>query len=144
LPHNGSARAVQRHVRTDVDTAEHVRAGAAAPAAGAQRVGRLRPVYHRLEDRIRAHILLCRPALLLVRVAETTTGQTWPAIRATLDRLHLITVTGRAGTFRQTTEPTKPQRDLFTALALEHPRRSSRSPPPTRSRRPGAVDAPVA
>jgi transposase len=38
----------------------------------------LRPVYHRLEDRIRAHVLLCWLALLLVRVAETSTGHTWP------------------------------------------------------------------
>ncbi len=43
----------------------------------------LRPVHHRLEDRIRAHVLLCWLALLLVRVAETSTGATWPTIRAT-------------------------------------------------------------
>ncbi|GAA2216920.1 hypothetical protein GCM10010429_46870 [Micromonospora olivasterospora] len=34
----------------------------------------LRPVLHRREDRIRAHILLRWLALLLIRVAETTTG----------------------------------------------------------------------
>jgi hypothetical protein len=83
----------------------------------------LRPVYHRLEDRIRAHVLLCWLALLLVRVAETTTARTWPAIRTDLERLHLITFTGPAGTFRQTTELTKPQRDLFTALALDPPKK---------------------
>lgn len=83
----------------------------------------LRPVYHRLEDRIRAHVLLCWLALLLVRVAETGTEATWPTIRATLQRLHLVTFTGPAGTFRQTTELTKPQRDLFTALALEPPKK---------------------
>ena len=37
-------------------------------------------------------------ALLLVRVAETTTGRTWPTIRAELQRLHAITYTGAAGT----------------------------------------------
>jgi transposase len=83
----------------------------------------LRPVYHRLEDRIRAHILLCWLALLLVRVAETTTGHTWPTIRTELDRLHTITFTGPTGTFRQRTELTKPQRDLFTALALTPPKK---------------------
>ena len=35
----------------------------------------LRPVYHRLEERIRAHVLLCWLALLLVRVAENATGR---------------------------------------------------------------------
>jgi transposase len=83
----------------------------------------LRPVYHRLEDRIRAHVLLCWLALLLVRVAETTTALTWPKIRADLDRLHAITFTGPTGTFRQATELTKPQRDLFTALTLDPPKK---------------------
>jgi len=83
----------------------------------------LRPVHHRLEDRIRAHVLLCWLALLLARVAEATTGRTWPAIRTDLQRLHLITFTGPAGTFRQTTEITKPQRDLFTALAIDPPKK---------------------
>jgi hypothetical protein len=36
----------------------------------------MRPVYHRVEQRIRAHVLLCWLALLLIRIAETTTGQT--------------------------------------------------------------------
>lgn len=36
----------------------------------------LRPVFHRRGDRIRAHVQLCLLALLLTRVAETTTGQT--------------------------------------------------------------------
>ena len=83
----------------------------------------LRPVYHRLEDRIRAHILLCWLALLLIRVAETTTGRTWPTIRDQLERLHTITFTGPAGTFRQTTELTKTQRDLLTALKLDPPKK---------------------
>jgi transposase len=83
----------------------------------------LRPVYHRLEDRIRAHVLLCWLALLLVRVAETTTGRTWPKIRAELDRIHAITFTGPSGTFRQTTELTKVQRDLLTALKLDSPKK---------------------
>ena len=38
----------------------------------------LRPVYHRREDRIRAHVLLCWLALLLIRVAETTAGDPGP------------------------------------------------------------------
>src|SRR4051795_7583767 len=42
----------------------------------------LRPVYHRLEDRIRAHVLLCWLALLLARIVETRTATTWPRARA--------------------------------------------------------------
>jgi transposase len=37
----------------------------------------LRPVYHRRSDRIKAHVLLCWLALLLIRVAENETEQTW-------------------------------------------------------------------
>ena len=84
----------------------------------------LRPVYHRLEDRIRAHVLLCWLALLLIRIVETTTGRTWNTIRADLQRLHLVTFTGPAGTFRQTTEPTKPQRDLDSTGGRNAPARS--------------------
>ena len=83
----------------------------------------LRPVYHRREERIRAHVLLCWLALLLIRIAENTSGQTWNQIRTQVQRLHAITFTGPAGTFRQTTEPTKAQRDLFTALSVDLPKR---------------------
>jgi hypothetical protein len=44
----------------------------------------LRPVYHRKEERIRAHVILCWLALLLIRIAQTTVGATWNTIwRAT-------------------------------------------------------------
>lgn len=83
----------------------------------------LRPVYHRREDRIRAHVVLCWLALLLIRVAETSTGQTWNRLRKELDRLHAVTYTGPAGTFRQATDLTKPQRDIFTALDVTPPKK---------------------
>jgi Transposase DDE domain len=85
----------------------------------------LRPVYHRREDRIRAHVLLCWLALLLIRVAETTAGDpwTWQRIRTELQRLHAVTYSGPAGTFRQTTEPAKSQRDVLTALGLDPPKK---------------------
>ncbi|ONI91726.1 transposase [Saccharothrix sp. ALI-22-I] len=92
----------------------------------------LRPVHHRREDRIRAHVLLCWLALLLIRIAETTTGQTWPSMRDELQRLHLGTFTGPAGTFRQRTEITPAQRKILAALALDEPRRVHEATPATR------------
>jgi Transposase DDE domain len=83
----------------------------------------LRPVFHRREDRIRAHVILCWLALLLIRVAENTADQPWNRIRAELQRQHAITWTGPAGTFRQTTDLTKPLRDLYTALSIEPPKK---------------------
>lgn len=82
----------------------------------------LRPVYHRREERIRAHVTLCWLALLLVRIVETTTAATWPNVRRELQRLHVGTFTGPAGTFRQRTELTKPQRDLYAKLQLTPPK----------------------
>jgi hypothetical protein len=83
----------------------------------------LRPVYHRREDRIRAHVILCWLALLLARIAENATGQTWPELRRELSRIHIGTFTGPAGTFRQRTELTKPQRDILRTLQIEAPPR---------------------
>ena len=83
----------------------------------------LRPVYHRREDRIRAHVLLCWLALLLIRIVETTTGATWNTLAAELRRLHVITFTGPAGTFAQRTELTEAQRAIYTALELAPPKK---------------------
>lgn len=83
----------------------------------------LRPVFHRLERRIRAHILLCWLALLLIRVAERQTNGTWHKLRRELQRLHLVTLSGAAGTVAQTTPLTDAQRDIFAALEVEPPPR---------------------
>jgi len=83
----------------------------------------LRPVYHRKEERIRAHVLLCWLALLLTRIAENACRRTWPDLRRELDRIHVGTFAGPAGTFRQRTEITKAQRDILHALKIDPPPR---------------------
>jgi len=83
----------------------------------------LRPVFHRLEHRIRAHVLLSWLALLLIRVAERQTTQTWRRIALELQRLHLVTLTGPTGTIAQTTELTDPQRELYAATGIKSPPR---------------------
>jgi hypothetical protein len=83
----------------------------------------LRPVYHRLEDRIRAHVLLCWLALLLVRIVETRAATTWPRARDELQRLHVGTFTGPAGVFRQTSQPRDDTRRLHAALNIPLPPR---------------------
>jgi hypothetical protein len=83
----------------------------------------LRPVYHRPEERIRAHVILCWLALLLIRITETTTRQTWQHTRPEPDRLHIGTFTGPSGTFRQLTELTKAQRDLLAQLDIPTPKK---------------------
>ena len=83
----------------------------------------LRPVYHRREDRIRAHVTLCWLALLLARISENATGRTWPDLRRELGRIHIGTFTGPAGAFQQRTELRKPQRDILRALGIGAPPR---------------------
>ena len=83
----------------------------------------LRPVFHRVEHRIRAHVLLCWLALLLIRVAERQTNQTWRRITLDMQRLHLVTLTGPTGTAQHTTALTTPQREILTALRIDPPPR---------------------
>jgi hypothetical protein len=82
---------------------------------------RLRPIFHRLEERIRAHILICWLALLLVRVAERESGRTWRRLRTELERIKLVTLTGPAGAVEQTTPLTDSQREILAALDLPPP-----------------------
>jgi transposase len=83
----------------------------------------LRPVFHHREDRIRAHIQLCWLALLLLRVIEIATGDTWRNVRRELDRMHLVTLATNAGQIAQRTTSTAGQQTLVRALDLPEPPR---------------------
>jgi Transposase DDE domain len=83
----------------------------------------LRPVFHRKEERIRSHVLLCWLALLLIRVAENGARDTWRNVRNEMDRMHLVTFVGATGTCRQRTETTTGQRQILTALEVTEPPR---------------------
>jgi hypothetical protein len=83
----------------------------------------LRPVYHRLDQRIQAHVLLCWLALLLVRVAERRTGQTWQHINTQLSRVHQVRLQGPDGQALQTTPLNESQQALFTAVGVPKPPR---------------------
>ena len=81
----------------------------------------LRPVFHRREDRIRAHVQLCWLGLLVLRVAEVETADTWRDVRNELDRMHLVTFAAAEGTVSQRTETTSRQRSILAALKLPEP-----------------------
>ena len=83
----------------------------------------LRPVFHRLEHRIRAHVLICWLALLLIRVAERQTGQTWRRIALELQRLQQVTLTGPDGTVEQTTPPSPLATQILAATKVTAPPR---------------------
>lgn len=81
----------------------------------------LRPMYHRLEERIRSHVLLCWLALLLVRVAENRTGETWGRLQHHLNGMHLGEFRGPAGNVMRRTESTPHQQSIFKALGVSEP-----------------------
>jgi transposase len=82
----------------------------------------LRPVYHTRDDRIRSHVLLCWLALLLVRIAELETGQSWEKIKAAMERLHLGEFINKDGRILQRTELTKEQRNILKKLKVPYPK----------------------
>ena len=83
----------------------------------------LRPVHHHLEPRIRAHVLLCWLALLLIRVAERSTDLTWRRIAIELGRVHAVTLTGSAGSVVHVTPLNTTQTGILAACKV--------TPPPT-------------
>jgi hypothetical protein len=83
----------------------------------------LRPVFHRKEERIRAHVVLRWLALLLIRVAETGTGDTWRDVRREMGKMHLARLDGPAGEVLQRTETTPGQTAILKALSLPEPPR---------------------
>jgi hypothetical protein len=102
----------------------------------------LRPVFHHREDRIRAHVQLCRLALLLLRVVENATDGTWRNPRHELDRMHLVTLATPDGQVAPRSATTTGQKAILTALELPEPLGSSTSasrPTDPRSSTPGPL-----
>lgn len=104
----------------------------------------LRPAFHRLEHRIRAHNLICWLALLLIRIAEGQTGHTWRRIALELQRRHQVTLSGPDGTVEQTTRrPPWPPRSSAPTRSRRR-RRSPRSRQPDCARHPASARKPRA
>lgn len=81
----------------------------------------LRPMYHRIDDRIRSHVLLCWLALLLVRIVEIRTQKSWSEVRDTLQRMHLGEFISGEARVLQRTETTRTQAAIFDAVGVSAP-----------------------
>ena len=81
----------------------------------------LRPLYHRKEERIRSHVLICFLSLLLVRIAERETGETWDRIRSVMERCHLGEFSSKDGRVFQRTELTPDQANILNRLKIALP-----------------------
>lgn len=82
----------------------------------------LRPLYHRLPERIVAHVLLCWLALLLVRVVEIETGRGWERVRDELDQIHRVDLRTKDGAFQVVTKPTTEYRKILKTLEINPPK----------------------
>ena len=91
----------------------------------------MRPVFHRREDRIRAHVLICFLALVIVRVCELRAEDTWRTIGDELGRIKQGRFRSPDGEFTQRTELTDHQRHLLKALGVPAPPRFGQITPAT-------------
>ena|SRR5690554_1225322 len=83
----------------------------------------IRPVYHRLSDRIRSHVLLCWLGLLLIRMSEQELGQTWRYIKRTLHTAQIGHHQYKGNEVWMTNPLTSEQAEIFKNLNLNPPPR---------------------
>ncbi|MEV4515540.1 hypothetical protein AB0K00_42105 [Dactylosporangium sp. NPDC049525] len=93
------------------------------------------PAAHRSGHNIHADVLIWWLALLLTRVAEHASGQTWRTINRRLGRVAQVTLAGPAGTVTQTTPLGPEQAAIYQALAIRPPARVTGSAPARRAAR---------
>lgn len=91
----------------------------------------IRPVHHRREDRIRAHVLLCWLALLLIRVIENDSGHTWHQLKKLFRPLMVAQHATKHGIVSETNAVTSEQKRVLDALRVKPPARFPDVPTPT-------------
>ena len=83
----------------------------------------IRPAHHRREDRIRAHILLCGLALLLIRAIENDSAHTWNQLKRNLRPMLLEQHATQHGIVSETNAVTSEQKRALDALRVKPPAR---------------------
>jgi len=91
----------------------------------------IRPVYHRREDRIRAHVLLCWLALLLIRVIENDSRATWHHLKKLFRPLMVAQHATKHGPVSETNAVTSEQKCVLDALRVKPPARFPNVPTAT-------------
>src|SRR5690554_1066030 len=93
----------------------------------------VRPVYHRRGDRIKAHVLLCWLALLLIRIAENESGESWHPLKRIFRPLLVAEHQTQHGVISQTNKLTANQKRVLDGLNLKAPKRYLAIPTPKRA-----------
>ena len=81
----------------------------------------IRPVRHRLPERIRAHVLLCWLGMLLIRVVEQETEQTWFQLKKIFSTLQVGIHKTLQGDIWQTGQIRPEMATLFKMLNIKGP-----------------------
>jgi len=93
----------------------------------------VRPVYHRRGDRIKAHVLLCWLALLLIRIAENESGESWHQLKKVFRPLLVAEHQTQHGVISQTNKLTPEQKRVLDGLNLKAPKRYLAIPTPKKA-----------
>lgn len=83
----------------------------------------VRPVFHRLDRRIRAHVTLCMLAYLLERIVEVKAKTSFEQARRHLARLRAVELHFEGQTVWETSQPSPEIRNLLRAIHVEAPPR---------------------
>lgn len=81
----------------------------------------IRPVYHRLDDRIRSHILICWMAMVLVRYAEEKTGMSWFSISRSLDDITAGLIETKSSKLWYSSQVSEEAQAIFSKLSVKPP-----------------------
>lgn len=93
----------------------------------------VRPVYHRRSDRIKAHVLLCWLALLLIRIAENESGETWHQLKKVFRPLLVGFHATQHGNIAQTNKLASEQKRVLDAVNIKPPKRYLEIPTPKKA-----------
>jgi hypothetical protein len=81
----------------------------------------IRPVYHRLDKRIRAHVTLCTIAYLLERVVEIAAERPFDEVRKTFRRMRAVELNFEQQTVWETSTLSPEARQVLGALKISSP-----------------------
>lgn len=93
----------------------------------------VRPVYHRHGDRVKAHVLLCWLALLLIRIAENESGASWHQLKQVFRPLLVGFHATQHGDIAQTNKLTPEQKRVLDAVGVKPPKRYLEVPSPQKA-----------
>jgi hypothetical protein len=81
----------------------------------------VRPVYHRLDHRIRAHVTLCMLAYLIERIVELEHKAPFVQVRVSLRRVRAVEISFHGQTVWETSKLAPGMRKVFDDLHLPVP-----------------------